>query len=73
MDVIPGDDDGLLSVETMKLVGAADFMQTERHPPTHAANYEEVRAATLNFLQNGYFTSADARRPIVAAAAAASP
>ncbi len=64
---IPGDDDSLLSIETMKLFGAADFIQTKGIHQL-MPNYEEVRAATLNFLKHGYFTSADARRPIVAAA-----
>jgi pimeloyl-ACP methyl ester carboxylesterase len=65
LDVIPGDDDGMLSIETMRLVGAADFVRIEclhQLMPQHDA----VRAATLSFLKNGYFVTADSRRPIVA-------
>ena len=63
---IPGDDDSLLSVQTMKLIGATDFIQT-RGLHQLMPNYEEVRAATLNYLKNGYFVAANARRPIAAA------
>jgi pimeloyl-ACP methyl ester carboxylesterase len=72
LTVIPGDDDALLSVETTKLAGATDFIQTGG---VHQLmpNYKEVRAATLSFLKNGYFVSADARRPIVAPQTAGAP
>jgi hypothetical protein len=30
--------------------------------------YKEVRTAVTNYLQHGYFTSPDARQPLVAAA-----
>jgi pimeloyl-ACP methyl ester carboxylesterase len=66
LDSIAGDDDMLLSVETSKLAGAADFIQTGGIHQ-FMARYKEVRAATLNFLLHGYFTSADGRQPIVAA------
>jgi triacylglycerol lipase len=65
---IPGDDDGLLSVETQKLAGAADILQTGGLHQL-MPNYEEVRTATLSFLKNGYFVSQQAMRPIPAAAA----
>jgi hypothetical protein len=68
--MIPGDDDGLLSVATQKLAGASDYIQTGGLHQL-MPNYEEVRAATLSFLKNGYFTSKDAMRPIVAAGAPA--
>ena len=54
LDAIPGDDDGLLSVETSKLAGACDFIQTKGIHQL-MPQYKEVRAATLNFLLNGYF------------------
>jgi pimeloyl-ACP methyl ester carboxylesterase len=62
---IPGDNDGLLSLETQKLAGAADFLQTGGLHQL-MPNYEEVRAATLSFLKNGYFVSKDAMQPIPA-------
>jgi pimeloyl-ACP methyl ester carboxylesterase len=65
---VPGDDDGLLSVETMKLAGAADFIQTNGLHQL-MPNYKEVRQATLNFLLHGYFVSPEARQPLVAAVA----
>jgi len=64
---IPGDDDGLLSIETMKLAGANDFIQT-KGLHQFMPQYKEVRTAVLNFLQNGYFVSPEARQPLVAAA-----
>jgi pimeloyl-ACP methyl ester carboxylesterase len=66
-DGIPGDDDGLLSIETSKLAGASDFIQTGGIHQL-MSKYKEVRAATLNFLLYGYFVSPEARQPIVAAA-----
>lgn len=65
-DAIPGDDDGLLSIETSKLAGASDYIQTlgiHQLMP----QYKEVRAATLNFLLHGYFVSPQAMHPIAAA------
>jgi pimeloyl-ACP methyl ester carboxylesterase len=70
LDMIPGDDDSLLSIETMKLAGATDFTQTKGIHQL-MPNFNEVRAATLSYLQHGYFVAADARRPIVAAAESA--
>lgn len=65
LDTIPGDDDFLLSLETNKLAGAADFIQTGG---VHQLmpKYKEVRAATLSFLLNGYFVSPEARQPLAA-------
>jgi hypothetical protein len=68
LSAIPGDDDFLLSVETTKLAGAADFIQIPGIHQTMPMS-DSVRAATLNFLKHGYFESAETRRPIVAAAA----
>jgi hypothetical protein len=64
---VPGDDDGLLSIETMKLAGASDFIQT-KGLHQFMPQYKEVRQATLNFLEHGYFVSPEARQPLVAAA-----
>jgi pimeloyl-ACP methyl ester carboxylesterase len=60
---VPGDDDGLLSVATMQLAGAADYLQTGG---VHQLmpDYVEVRAATVNFLRYGYFRSAAERTPL---------
>ena len=67
LDAIPGDDDGLLSVDTSKLAGAYDFIQTNGIHQL-MPQYKEVRAATLSFLKNGYFNSASSKQPIVARA-----
>ena len=72
LNAIPGDDDGLLSIDTMKLAGASDFIQTKGIHQL-MPQYKEVRAAALNFLTHGYFVSEAARRPIVAAAMATPP
>lgn len=66
-DAIPGDDDGLLSIDTMRLAGATDFVQTKGLHQL-MPQYKEVRAATLSYLVNGYFTTAAERQPIVEAA-----
>jgi pimeloyl-ACP methyl ester carboxylesterase len=66
LDSIPGDDDMLLGVETSKLAGATDFIQTGGIHQL-MAKYKEVRAATLSFLLKGYFVSPQARRPVLAA------
>jgi pimeloyl-ACP methyl ester carboxylesterase len=66
LKVIPGDDDGMLSIETMKLAGAADIVRVESLHQLMPRN-ESVRAATLSFLLNGYFVAANARAPVVAA------
>lgn len=67
LDAIPGDDDGLLSVETSKLAGASDFIQTKGIHQL-MPKYKEVRAATLSFLKNGYFSSAISKQPIASPA-----
>jgi hypothetical protein len=69
---IPGDDDGLLSINTQRLAGAADFVQTGGMHQL-MPNYEEVRAATLSFLKNGYFVSQTAMQPIPGATASGPP
>ncbi len=63
---VPGDDDMLLSVDTQKLAGAADFIQTGGMHQL-MPNYKETRIATVNFLKHGYFVSPETKQPLVAA------
>jgi pimeloyl-ACP methyl ester carboxylesterase len=65
LDAIPGDDDALLSIDTSKLAGASDFVQTKGIHQL-MPKYKEVREATLRYLTNGYFLSAESRTPVVA-------
>jgi pimeloyl-ACP methyl ester carboxylesterase len=66
LDAIPGDDDMLLSVETARLAGAADFVQVVSGIHQLMPQYEATQLATLKFLQHGYFTDAAAMQPIAA-------
>lgn len=63
LPTIPGDDDGLLSIETMRLAGANDFVQTKGLHQL-MARYKQVRQFTLAYLQNGFFISEEARQPV---------
>ncbi len=65
---LPGDDDGRITVETTKLVGASDFIIV---PMLHEllANDPRVLKYTLNFIQHGYFVSADKKHPLTEDAA----
>jgi hypothetical protein len=60
---ILGDDDGMLSVATTRLAGARDFAIV---PVRHAfvPLQERVQRYTLNFLDHGWFESADQRHPL---------
>ncbi|MFO7904478.1 MAG: esterase/lipase family protein [Planctomycetota bacterium] len=68
--ILPGDDDGRITVETTRLAGATDFRVV---PALHEliANDPRVFKFTLRFLEKGYFVSRDeatslqstARRP----------
>ncbi|MEQ8836227.1 MAG: alpha/beta fold hydrolase, partial [Lacipirellulaceae bacterium] len=60
---IPGDDDALLSLETTKLSGAADFVQVKGLHQL-MSRYKSVRGFTLSFLQNGYFDTLETVEPI---------
>ena len=71
-DAIPGDDDGLLSVQTMMLAGATDFVQTKGLHQL-MPKYKEVREVTLRYLVNGYFISPETKQPLAAAGAVALP
>ena len=51
---VPGDDDGLLSLNTQMLNGASDFIQTGGLHQL-MPRYRSVREATLSFLQCGHF------------------
>jgi pimeloyl-ACP methyl ester carboxylesterase len=62
---LEGDNDGLLSVSTTKLVGARDFVLLPVLHPLSPKN-ATVQEYTLRFLQKGYFISADERHPITA-------
>jgi pimeloyl-ACP methyl ester carboxylesterase len=66
LDALPGDDDALLSVESAKLVGAADFVQVVSGIHQLMPRYQATRTATLSFLQHGYFTTAEEAQPILA-------
>lgn len=63
LPTIPGDDDGLLSIETMRLAGANDFIQTKGLHQL-MARYKQVRQYALAYLQNGFFISEEARQPV---------
>jgi pimeloyl-ACP methyl ester carboxylesterase len=60
---VPGDDDGLLSIETHKLKGAVDFVQTKGLHQL-MPKYKQVRENTLRFLQEGCFDTPATRQPI---------
>ena len=60
---LSGDDDGVVSVETTRLAGAADFLVL---PVSHTfmMSNRQVQEATLRFLQHGYFVDPENRQPI---------
>lgn len=60
---LPGDDDGLLTLETTKLTGAADFVQVEGVHQLMPRN-QQVREMTLRFLKHGYLLSQAQKSPI---------
>ena len=56
-DKLPGDDDGMVSVESAHLEGAKDFILLKhRHIPLVFA--EETAQETLHFIQTGKFLKA---------------
>jgi len=61
--LIPGDDDGIVSLESTRLPGAADFLFVEE---LHLAlnRNETVHKATVRFLQTGKFREAGDPQPI---------
>jgi hypothetical protein len=60
----PGGSDGRITVETTRLVGAAEFVLV---PAVNEliANDPRTHRYTLRFLEEGYFVSAEQRRPIL--------
>lgn len=60
---LTGDNDLVVSVETTRLPGAADFAVL---PVLHTLMMDDelVQQYTLRFLQHGYFLSADQRQPL---------
>jgi pimeloyl-ACP methyl ester carboxylesterase len=63
---MPGDNDGLLEVQTTRLPGASDFLVVPT-PHSGMLHSAEMMRYTLNFLQHGYFVSVEQKRPIPAA------
>jgi hypothetical protein len=63
--LVNGDNDWIVSVDTTKLAGAADFTVL---PVLHTFMMDDptVQEQTLRFLREGHFVSADERRPLVA-------
>ena len=61
--LLPGDNDGTISVDTTRLAGAADFAVL---PVLHTFFMDDpkVQKYTLRFLQHGYFIAADKRHPL---------
>ncbi|MGI9516233.1 MAG: esterase/lipase family protein [Pirellulaceae bacterium] len=61
--LIGGANDLVVTVAETRLVGASDFHQ---QPVLHSfiMNDAEVHQATLSFLDNGWFRTADARQPV---------
>ena len=61
--LVPGDNDGVVSVASTRLAGAADFAVL---PALHTfmMNDAKVQEYTLRFLQHGYFVSPEQKQPI---------
>ena len=61
--LLPGDNDGTISVDTAKLAGARDFAVL---PVLHSFIMDDgkVQECVLRFLQHGYFVSEQQRRPV---------
>ncbi len=62
--LLPGDDDGTVSLAGTRLAGARDFAVL---PVLHTSmiHNEKVLEHTLRFLQKGFFVSADGRQPVM--------
>jgi pimeloyl-ACP methyl ester carboxylesterase len=61
--LLPGDNDGVISVETAKLAGARDFAVL---PVLHSfvMDNDRVQEYVLRFLRHGHFVSEHERRPL---------
>ncbi|MCA8991539.1 MAG: alpha/beta fold hydrolase [Planctomycetaceae bacterium] len=62
--LIPGDDDGTVSVDATRLPGAVDFMTV---PAIHSfmMSNEQAQAATVNFLKHGCLRESGEKSPII--------
>ncbi|MEM9410155.1 MAG: alpha/beta hydrolase [Planctomycetota bacterium] len=67
--MLPGKDDFTVTVDETKLVGATDFLVKPLLHGTMMRN-QLTLDATLQFLEKGYFDSAESRNPIVELSAA---
>jgi pimeloyl-ACP methyl ester carboxylesterase len=70
--LVPGDDDGRISVETTRLAGASDFLVIGALHELIGFDPRTSRA-TLSFLKSGYFVAADQKQAILAARVAEIP
>jgi hypothetical protein len=63
--LLPGDDDGVVTIESTRLIGARDF---RRLPVLHSffMNDKKVREYAVRFLDHGHFESDDMRQPVEA-------
>lgn len=61
--LIPGDDDGTVSVQATKLAGAADFIKIPTLHSTMMWN-PDVISATINFLETGALRTDGSRHPL---------
>jgi hypothetical protein len=61
--LLPGDDDGVVTVESTRLAGARDFRIL---PVLHSffMNDKRVHEHAIRFLQHGHFVSAETRQPV---------
>jgi pimeloyl-ACP methyl ester carboxylesterase len=61
--LLPGDDDGIVTVASTRLAGAADFVLV---PVFHTFLPRDAKVAeyTLCFLRHGYFVSPERRQPV---------
>ena len=61
--LLPGDNDGTITVDTTKLAGARDFIVL---PVLHSfiMDNQKVQECVLRFLRHGYFVSQQRRRPL---------
>lgn len=61
--LLPGDNDGVVTVESTKLSGAADFVVV---PSLHALMMDNatIQEYTVQFLKNGYFIAPDRKQPL---------
>lgn len=61
--LLPGDNDGVVTVAGTRLTGARDFLLVPVIHPLLVSD-AKVQQATLEFLQHGYFVSKKERKPI---------